>query len=815
MMSRHDIATASSPDGAPSALTGEIGREVMGPVVHRWMLALHQHICQLDDGDTAFLFCARAGLRLKRLYELFLDGQPQAHRATLDMFWISRVSICKGTFSRQPDLASDLFAREYHRENMADLVRGLLRHQPDRLRGLPLADLPAGGGFPSWIGTNAPAAKALRSYLRDCGGAMDDYLSKVTRGCKRVVLIDSGWQGTAQSLLARAYPDTTWMGLYFGRMLGPHHDPRITSDVVGLMFERNTFDPSVPASAVTAHHHVIETLLEPNGPSIEDLPAGDFAATAQGLIEANLAAGTDAIQDALWLEVEQYITTHAVLPLDQVMTRAQPAVQELSRLLITPTRHEALALVGKDRSADFGKSLEVPVLVNPADPALPTLADRMAEALWKPGQMALEQDGPQARDAQLRSVGQDPDKASQPEDDPLATPTDGPLVAIITRTKNRPVLLKRAAESVAAQSYRNYLWVVVNDGGDRADVEEVIQACGVDPRLVRLVSNAESLGMEAASNAGINAVDSDMIVIHDDDDSWAPDFLSKTVGYLVSPAGQRYGGVITKSVYVSEEILGDEVVIHNQRPYQDWVRNVEFAEMACGNFFPPIAFLFRRAIYDMVAGYNESLPVLGDWCFNLEFLLHADIGMVHEPLAYYHHRDRETGKSGLYANSVIGGHSKHVEFAAVVRNELLRRHSNNNVAALALAMGYMNADTRGRLNNLTTGGGGRGAAHQVAGGEDGERLFLLAQANYELARRPLHGLVRRAKPLPSDASWPEITDLFKRLRVPMPVPDSFDEVGYLARNEDVARAVAKGDQPSGFEHYARHGRAEGRPRADD
>lgn len=816
MMNRPEIRPQTVRENAPSALTRRIGREVLGPVMHRWMLALHEQICQLDDGDTAFLFCARAGLRIQRLYELWLEGQARAHWAQNRMFWISRVSICKGVWARMPDRAGVLFEREYHKDNMADLVRGLMRHHPDRLQGLPLNRLPPATAFREWIKGKRPAEVALRGYLRDCGPALDNYLAEVTGGARRVVLIDSGWQGTAQSLLAAAYPDRDWMGLYFGRMLGPHHDPVIQPDVVGLMFERDRYDPKVPASAVTAHHHVIETLLEPNGPSVEEIPHGVFAAAAGHLITANERADTDPVADALWLEVEAWVTAHAAHPTEAVIARAEPALADLARLLITPTRDEALALVCKDRSADFGKALLVPVLINPANADMPAMGDRIHDALWKPGQIALELDGNQARDAQLRSAGVDPTEVLQgsdgkvqqaAENQAMDAPENMPLVAIITRTKDRPILLKRAAESVAAQSWQSYLWVVVNDGGDRVPVEEVIKASGVDPRKVRLVSNRESLGMEAASNAGIRSVDSDYIVIHDDDDSWEPSFLEHTVAYLEAPKNVRYGGVITQSTYVSEEITGDEVIIHDTQPYQAWVKNVEFAEMACGNFFPPIAFLFRRTIYDAVGGYNETLPVLGDWFFNLEFLLQADIGVLHEPLALYHHRDRESGKSGLYSNSVIGGQSKHIEFAAVVRNEFLRRHANNHAAALTLAMGYMNVDTRGRLQNLSQGNGGGGQGAD----DDHERLMVIADLNAQIARNRWK-VWQRQVPLSRDADWAEIGPVFARLGASLAPPGSWNESRYLEVNPDVAAAVRAGAVGSGFEHFVCWGRVEGRGR---
>ncbi|WP_363323715.1 glycosyltransferase, partial [Accumulibacter sp.] len=47
---------------------------------------------------------------------------------------------------------------------------------------------------------------------------------------------------------------------------------------------------------------------------------------------------------------------------------------------------------------------------------------------------------------------------------------DTPLVAVITRTKDRPLLLQRALESVSGQSLTDIQWVIVNDGGEPAPV---------------------------------------------------------------------------------------------------------------------------------------------------------------------------------------------------------------------------------------------------------------------------------------------------------------------------------------------------------
>ena len=138
-------------------------------------------------------------------------------------------------------------------------------------------------------------------------------------------------------------------------------------------------------------------------------------------------------------------------------------------------------------------------------------------------------------------------------------------VAVITRTRNRPLLLRRALDSVRQQTFKNFEWVVVNDGGEPDAVDAIAaeaEALGVHVRVIHLPA---SIGMEAASNEGIHAVDSQYVVIHDDDDSWEPSFLEVTTDFLSrNPA---YGGVITHSMRVDEEIQGDRVRILGKYPF--------------------------------------------------------------------------------------------------------------------------------------------------------------------------------------------------------------------------------------------------------
>ncbi len=245
-----------------------------------------------------------------------------------------------------------------------------------------------------------------------------------------------------------------------------------------------------------------------------------------------------------------------------------------------------------------------------------------------------------------------------------------PRVSVITRTKNRPALLGRAVRSVLKQTLISWEMLIVNDGGDREPVDQLVasmakQAAG----RIRVVHNPESLGMEAASNAGLEVATGEFIVIHDDDDSWEPEFLMTCVKHL-DEADDCVGGVVTRSQRIIERLEDGVVAELESYPYTPGLSCITLMTMARSNMFPPIAFLFRRSAFDTVGQFNANLPVLGDWEFNLRFLAHFEIEVLAENLANYHIRPNT--KSGIYSNSVVGGLPIHQKYDTRLRNELLR-----------------------------------------------------------------------------------------------------------------------------------------------
>ncbi len=256
---------------------------------------------------------------------------------------------------------------------------------------------------------------------------------------------------------------------------------------------------------------------------------------------------------------------------------------------------------------------------------------------------------------------------------PASTAAAGaPAVAIITRTKNRAKLLTRAAKSIVSQTFSDWVWVVVNDGGDAdavdASLEPFKKACG--KRLI-VKHNPESLGMEAAANLGVKASTSEFVVIHDDDDTWHPDFLKETVALLRSEQGANYGGCVTHTDIIHERIEPSGAITEIDREsFHGYQTHLYLYRELANNVFVPISFLFRRSCYDALQGFNESLPVVGDWEFNYRFLQHWEIRVLTTALAFWHQRVGGPGSND--DNTVTAGWSSHRDYDSLIRNQFLR-----------------------------------------------------------------------------------------------------------------------------------------------
>ena len=267
--------------------------------------------------------------------------------------------------------------------------------------------------------------------------------------------------------------------------------------------------------------------------------------------------------------------------------------------------------------------------------------------------------------------------------------TTTPKVAIITRTKDRGILLERAIKSIHQQTMDDFIHVIINDAGDKRVVDDLVKKYKTLIKdRVKVIHNTESRGMEAASNKAIKSVDSTYVAIHDDDDSWHPDFLKRTTEHLDSTGAM---GVVVATDRIDEEIDEDagEVRELSRTRWMPDMHAISLYAQCLDNQMTPITFIYRRDAYSEIGYYDESLLVCGDWDFGIRFAREWDVDFIEEygALAYYHHRPYVPGKQG---NSVFGGTNLH----EIYLNKLLNKYLREDIKKGMFGVGYIMCEMR-------------------------------------------------------------------------------------------------------------------------
>jgi len=245
------------------------------------------------------------------------------------------------------------------------------------------------------------------------------------------------------------------------------------------------------------------------------------------------------------------------------------------------------------------------------------------------------------------------------------------LVSIVTRTKDRPLFLRRALRSVLAQTYQDWELIIVDDGGSAGVVDSVVSEFTRElGDRVRVITHPEPQGRWQAANAGVKAASGTFLILHDDDDSWAPTFLQRATEYMAASPDRL--GVVSRIEIVWEKREGDDLVeIGRELFLPDSVAPLLMDQQRFNQFIP-IAFLYRRDVHERVGLYDESLPVIGDWVFNTRVLEIGPLEYVDEqPLVFWHQRPTASGPDG---NSVVASESDHRRVDALLRDQEFREY---------------------------------------------------------------------------------------------------------------------------------------------
>jgi len=248
--------------------------------------------------------------------------------------------------------------------------------------------------------------------------------------------------------------------------------------------------------------------------------------------------------------------------------------------------------------------------------------------------------------------------------------------SIVVRTKDRPLLLKRALESIKNQTYKDYEVIIVNDNGDKDILNNLLETGGYinDLTQLQVVQTNTHRHMEMASNEGLDRANGKYICIHDDDDSWEPTFLEEVKNtYDTMPSVEKrttFMTVLTQHnrIFETVDFTTGKVREVCRTNFTSWMHCLHIGQILAGNFIPPISMVYEKEVLQYIGKYDKSLPVLGDWDFLIRLMYFTQIKVLKKPVANYHIRALP---SGIYGNTINteGWGNLHIEHEADIRHK--------------------------------------------------------------------------------------------------------------------------------------------------
>ncbi len=183
-----------------------------------------------------------------------------------------------------------------------------------------------------------------------------------------------------------------------------------------------------------------------------------------------------------------------------------------------------------------------------------------------------------------------------------------PRVSVVVSHFDRQAFLAEALESVAAQSYRDFELIVINDHG--ADSEAIVREFGARaaPIPARYDYRPVNEGAAATRNRGVALARGELIAYLDDDDLWRPDHLEGLVATLdAHPAcGLAYGDAEVWRMApagTAWRVTGRRTLAV---PFQ-------LEDLKRDDFVVPGGLVHRRAFHDRVGPFDTALAVSDDW----------------------------------------------------------------------------------------------------------------------------------------------------------------------------------------------------------
>lgn len=212
-----------------------------------------------------------------------------------------------------------------------------------------------------------------------------------------------------------------------------------------------------------------------------------------------------------------------------------------------------------------------------------------------------------------------------------------PSVSVVMPAYNAEKYLREAIDSILAQTYKDFEFIIINDGStDRT--KEIILSYS-DPRIVYL-ENEENSGICVTLNKGLDAARGRYIARMDADDIALPDRFALQVDFLDS---HPKIGVVGSYLQIMDEKGVKKYIFENSPDPDECYINMIFAT-SVGH---PSVLIRKSCLKDNNLEYEEYFRGMEDFFLWWQIAKHAQISNIPKPLLNYRCHGNQVTKNQI------------------------------------------------------------------------------------------------------------------------------------------------------------------------
>lgn len=170
-----------------------------------------------------------------------------------------------------------------------------------------------------------------------------------------------------------------------------------------------------------------------------------------------------------------------------------------------------------------------------------------------------------------------------------------PKVSVIMSVYNGEKYVKHAVESILAQTFKDFEFIIINDGSN--DKTPEILATFDDPRI-KIIHQTNNIGLTKSLNKGIQMAQGKYIARMDADDIALPERLERQVKFMDANPDVGIVGTAYYEIDANGRIVGKKVFpLHDKELRKVLIRY---------NPFFHASVMIRRTVFEQVGLYDES-----------------------------------------------------------------------------------------------------------------------------------------------------------------------------------------------------------------